>query len=314
MLNIANNPRVLIVDDDPYNIRLLANIFNEGYDISFATNGKKALELALQEKPDLILLDVVMPEMDGYEVCKQLKNNPNTLEIPIIFVTAHSDVTEEIRGLEIGASDFISKPFSPAIVKIRVKNQIDLKKLQENLTQLAITDGLTCISNRRSFDRQLLMEWNRALRVPQSLTVVLLDVDNFKKYNDYYGHPAGDECLKQIAELLTNSCNRNIDFVARYGGEEFAMILPETTSPLVVMKNLFQTLEVLAIPHAMSEFGQVTISAGISIRVPQHDEDPSVLIREADEALYTAKNQGRNQAALFQDGNQVSFNAAKTDS
>ena len=314
MLNIANNPRVLIVDDDPYNIRLLANIFNEGYDISFATNGKKALELALQEKPDLILLDVVMPEMDGYEVCKQLKNNPNTLEIPIIFVTAHSDVTEEIRGLEIGASDFISKPFSPAIVKIRVKNQIDLKKLQENLTQLAITDGLTCISNRRSFDRQLLMEWNRALRVPQSLTVVLLDVDNFKKYNDYYGHPAGDECLKQIAELLTNSCNRNIDFVARYGGEEFAMILPETTSPLVVMEKLFQTLEVLAIPHAMSEFGQVTISAGISIRVPQHDEDPSVLIREADEALYTAKNQGRNQAALFQDGNQVSFNAAKTDS
>ncbi len=314
MLNIANNPRVLIVDDDPYNIRLLANIFNEGYDISFATNGKKALELALQEKPDLILLDVVMPEMDGYEVCKQLKNNPNTLEIPIIFVTAHSDVTEEIRGLEIGASDFISKPFSPAIVKIRVKNQIDLKKLQENLTQLAITDGLTCISNRRSFDRQLLMEWNRALRVPQSLTVVLLDVDNFKKYNDYYGHPAGDECLKQIAELLTNSCNRNIDFVARYGGEEFAMILPETTSPLVVMKNLFQTLEVLAIPHAMSEFGQVTISAGISIRVPQHDEDPSVLIREADEALYTAKNQGRNQAVLFQNGNQVSFNAVKTDS
>lgn len=314
MHNIANNPRVLIVDDDPYNIRLLANIFNEDYDISFATNGSKALELALQEKPDLILLDVVMPEMDGYEVCKQLKNNPNTLEIPIIFVTAHSDVTEEIRGLEIGASDFISKPFSPAIVKIRVKNQIDLKKLQENLTQLAITDGLTGISNRRSFDRQLLTEWNRALRVQQSLAVVILDVDLFKKYNDYYGHQAGDECLKQISHVLTDSCNRNSDFVARYGGEEFAMILPETTSPLVVMEKLFQTLEALAIPHAMSEFGLVTVSAGISIRVPKHDEDSSILIREADEALYTAKNQGRNQAALFQDGNQVSFNAAKTDS
>lgn len=298
--SVTNNPRLLIVDDDPYNIHLLANIFNEDYDISFATNGKKALEIALAEKPDLILLDVIMPEMNGYDVCKELKCNPHTLEIPIIFVTAHSEATEEIRGLEIGAVDYISKPFCPAIVKIRVKNQIDLRQLQEKLTQLAITDGLTGISNRRHFDQKLVTEWNRAVRMKQTLSVVMFDIDWFKNYNDYYGHPIGDECLKQVASLLQESCNRNNDFVARYGGEEFGMILPETESPLVVIKKLFSTLEDLAIPHAMSEFGQVTLSVGISSRIPNHDEHVNDLVHEADEALYTAKHNGRNQAVLFQ--------------
>lgn len=301
MFESATNPRLLIVDDDPYNIHLLANIFSDNYEISFATNGKKALELALQEKPDLILLDVIMPEMNGYEVCKELKCNPNTLQIPIIFVTAHSHASEEIRGLEIGAADYISKPFSPAIVKIRVKNQIDLKQLQEKLTQLATTDGLTGMANRRCFDERLSTEWNRALRMQHPLTVVMLDVDWFKNYNDYYGHPVGDECLKQIANLLIESCHRNNDFVARYGGEEFAMILPETENPSVIMQNLNLALKALAIPHATSEFGQVTLSIGISTRVPRHNESPYMLVSEADEALYTAKNKGRNRAVLFQD-------------
>jgi diguanylate cyclase (GGDEF)-like protein len=303
MCELTVNPRLLIVDDDPYNIHLLANIFSDDYEISFATSGKKALELALQENPDLILLDVIMPEMNGYEVCKELKCNPNTLQIPIIFVTAHSDTSEEIRGLEIGAADYISKPFSPAIVKIRVKNQIDLKQLQEKLTQLATTDGLTGMANRRCFDERLLTEWNRALRMQQPLAVVMLDVDWFKNYNDYYGHPAGDDCLKQIANLLIESCNRNNDFVARYGGEEFAMILPETENPSVVMSKLYLALDALAIPHAMSEFGQITLSVGISMRVPSHDESPKMLVSEADEALYTAKNKGRNQAVSFQEDN-----------
>lgn len=314
MTTIATAPRLLIVDDDPYSIHLLANIFNGDYDISFATDGKKALELALQEKPDLILLDVVMPEMSGYDVCKELKDNPNTFKIPIIFVTAHSDAAEEIRGLEIGAADYITKPFCPAIVKIRVKNQIELKQLQESLMQLAITDGLTGISNRRCFDQQLLSEWNRALRAKKPLAVVMLDVDWFKKYNDYYGHLVGDECLKQIAALLVNNCNRNIDFVARYGGEEFAMILPETQTPLVLMKKLFKSLESLAIPHGMSDFGQVTLSVGISMRVPTYNENPSTLVLEADEALYTAKHQGRNRAVLYQASYWADFNAVKTKS
>jgi diguanylate cyclase (GGDEF)-like protein len=310
----ATNQRLLIVDDDPYNIHLLANIFNNDYDISFATDGKKALEMALKEKPDLILLDVVMPEMNGYDVCRELKGNPATLEIPIIFVTAHSDAAEEIRGLEIGAADYISKPFCPAIIKIRVKNQIELKQLQDKLVELATTDGLTGISNRRCFDQKLAEEWHRALRAKKPLTVVMLDVDFFKKYNDYYGHIMGDECLKQIANILVSNCNRNIDFVARYGGEEFAMILPETQSPLTLMEKLFQTLDKLAIPHAMSESGQVTLSIGVSMRVPKQGENQSTLVREADEALYTAKHQGRNRAVQYQASYWVNFNAEKTAS
>jgi diguanylate cyclase (GGDEF)-like protein len=148
----------------------------------------------------------------------------------------------------------------------------------------------------------------------QSLVVIMLDVDWFKKYNDYYGHQAGDECLKQVANLLALSCTRNNDFVARYGGEEFVMILPETHSPLIVIKKLFQALSQLAMPHAMSEFGEVTISVGISMRLPNHTEIPSVLVREADDALYTAKHQGRNQAVLFQEMCQIDFNAENTDS
>ncbi len=314
MGDLATHPKLLIVDDDPYSIHLLANIFNGDYEIVFATDGKKALELALQDKPDLILLDVVMPEMSGYDVCKELKGNPITFKIPIIFVTAHSDTAEEIRGLEIGAADYITKPFCPAIVKIRVKNQIALKQLQENLTKLAITDGLTGISNRRCFDQHLLSQWNHALRAKKPLAVAMLDVDWFKKYNDYYGHLMGDECLKQIANILINSCNRNIDFVARYGGEEFAMILPETQTPLVLMTKLFHSLESLAIPHGMSEFGQVTLSVGVSMRIPTYNENPSALVLEADEALYTAKHQGRNQAVLYQASYWVDFNAVKTAS
>jgi diguanylate cyclase (GGDEF)-like protein len=301
MLEITTSlPLLLIVDDNPNSIHLLADIFNQDYDILFATTGKKALEIASQEKPDLILLDVMMPDIDGYEVCKQLKQNPDTLDIPIIFVTAHSNVTEEIHALEIGASDFISKPFSPGIVKLRVKNQIKLRYLQKQLMQLTITDGLTGISNRRNFDQKLFNEWHRAIRMQQSLTVIMIDVDHFKKYNDCYGHQAGDACLKHVAALLMDSCNRNNDFVARYGGEEFAMILPETTTPSVVIEKLFQILKELAIPHEMSEFGQITLSAGISIRTPNHDENPSVLICEADKALYSAKNLGRNQAVLYE--------------
>lgn len=301
MLEITTSlPVLLIVDDDPNSIHLLADIFNQDYDILFATTGKKALEIASQEKPDLILLDVMMPDIDGYEVCKQLKQNPDTLDIPIIFVTAHSNVTEEIHALEMGAADFISKPFAPGIVKLRVKNQIKLRYLQKKLMQLTITDGLTGISNRRNFDQKLFDEWHRAIRMQQSLTVIMIDVDHFKKYNDCYGHQAGDVCLKHVAALLMDSCNRNNDFVARYGGEEFAMILPETTNPSVVIEKLFQILKELAIPHEMSEFGQITLSAGISIRTPNHDENPSVLICEADKALYSAKNLGRNQAVLYE--------------
>lgn len=293
--------RLLIVDDDPSNIRLLANIFDENYEILFATNGSQALEIAAKEQPDLILLDVIMPEMDGYEVCQRLKVDLLTQTIPVIFVTSHSDVKEEILGLEMGAADYISKPFCPAIVKIRVCNQIELKHAREKLTFLAITDGLTGIANRRSFDEQLVYEWHRASRTNQPLALAMIDVDWFKNYNDHYGHQAGDDCLRQVAMILSYSAKRASDFVARYGGEEFALILPTTQNEaaLIVIENICRALSNLELPHALSEFGRVTISAGVAMCMPSERESTESLVRHADKALYTAKHQGRNQAVLY---------------
>lgn len=292
--------RVLVVDDDPNNIRLLASIFDDDYDILFATDGKKALEMALQEKLDLILLDVIMPEMDGYKVCQQLKSDPLTADIPIIFVTAHCDAKEEIRGLEVGAADYISKPFSAAIVKIRVRNQIELKRSREKLTRLAITDGLTGIPNRRYFDEQLAYEWHRASRLNHELAIAMIDVDWFKNYNDYYGHQAGDDCLRKVAKMLACTAQRDSDFVARYGGEEFAMILPTThgKTALTVAENACHALNNLGLPHATSEFGKITLSIGVAVGIPSMTESTDHLIRHADEALYIAKHNGRNQAIL----------------
>lgn len=295
-------PRLLIVDDDPNNIRVLASVFDGEYEISFATTGKQALRLAVQEQPDVILLDVVMPEMDGYQVCRLLKADLLTKDIPVIFITANAQVEQEILGLEIGAADYISKPFSSAIVKIRVKNQIELRAARDRLVRLAITDGLTGIANRRQFDEQLAHEWHRASRMNQLLAIVMVDVDWFKNYNDYYGHQAGDDCLRKVAKVLTSSAKRVSDFVARYGGEEFALILPTThgQAALTVANNACEALRDLALPHALSEFGCVTLSAGVAVGAPTVHETAERLVEHADKALYVAKHQGRNQAVLYE--------------
>ena len=297
-------PRLLIVDDDPNNIRLLASIFDQEYDILFALSGQEAIAISLRERPDLIILDVMMPDLDGYAVCKAIKNNSLTKDIPIVFLTAHCDAEEEIRGLEMGAADYISKPFYPKIVKIRVSNQIELKYAREKLTKLAITDGLTGIANRRYFDDQLAHEWSRARRLNQPLAIAMIDVDWFKKYNDHYGHQGGDDCLRQVASVLSNIAKRDSDFVARYGGEEFAVILPMTQAEnaLALSKNICIALSDLALPHALSDFGRVTLSVGVAVGCPKQNSTPDNLLLNADKALYTAKEHGRNQAVLFEEG------------
>lgn len=293
--------RLLIVDDDPNNVRLLASIFDQDYDILFALNGLEAIDISLRERPDLIILDVMMPDLDGYTVCKTIKNHPHTKDIPIVFLTAHCDAEEEIRGLEMGAADFISKPFYPKIVKIRVSNQIELKYAREKLTKLAITDGLTGIANRRYFDDQLAHEWTRARRLNQTLAIAMIDVDWFKKYNDHYGHQGGDDCLRQVANVLSNVAKRDSDFVARYGGEEFAIILPMTQAEnaLELSKNICLALSNLELPHALSDFGHVTLSVGVAVGCPKQNTTPHNLLVNADKALYTAKEKGRNRAVLF---------------
>lgn len=296
--------RILIVDDTKLNNQIMKDILGNDYDILVSTSGEEALVLVASESIDLILLDVEMPGMDGYEVCRKLKQNPYTQNIPVIFVSAANDVQHETEGLEIGAIDYIIKPSNPAIIRARVKNHLELKRYRDILEQISLIDGLTGIANRRHFDQTLEKEWRRALRQGDILSLALIDIDFFKKYNDHYGHLAGDACLQKVASILKESLKRATDLGARYGGEEFVILLPSTAKDgaLIVTERIRNNVEELRIAHEMSEVAKhVTVSIGVANMRPETDTVPSDLIRQADSALYQAKNAGRNRVCSGSD-------------
>ncbi|WKJ91398.1 diguanylate cyclase [Methylomonas montana] len=295
-----SKPLILIVDDTPTNIQVLAENLIYDYRVKVAVSGETALEtIALQGAPDVILLDVTMPDMDGYEVCRRLKEDPQTSTIPVIFVSALNGGEDEERGLNLGALDYITKPFYLPVVKARIRNHIRLKQMTDMLEAMAWIDGLTGVPNRRRFDQALESEWKRARRNHLPLAMILVDVDYFKAYNDCHGHGAGDICLKQVATLLAAMVSRSGDLVARYGGEEFVMLMPETDAEGArrIAEQLCLNIESQQIPHAGSEVScQVTISAGYAAAIPEAEQASSALLDEADRMLYLAKNAGRNCA------------------
>jgi diguanylate cyclase (GGDEF)-like protein len=294
----ARPPRLLVVDDQPVNIQALYQAFAADHQVLMATNGPQALALCASKQPDLVLLDVMMPDMDGYEVCRRLQADPATRDIPVIFVTAHNDEAAETQGLEAGAVDFISKPINPKIVRARVKTHLTLKAHADLLRQWVYLDGLTGVRNRRYFDERLAGEWARAQRNGSALSVVLLDVDFFKRYNDRYGHQAGDDCLRRVAACLRQGIKRPGDLVARYGGEEFVCLLPETPleGALEFSRQLGQSVAALGIEHADSAVaGFVTVSLGVCTKPANASGTAQALLREADAQLYIAKSRGRNQ-------------------
>lgn len=251
-----------------------------------------------QHRPDLILLDVLMPEMDGMGVLRELKRDDATRLIPVIFITALDSATDEENGLNLGAVDYISKPFHPPIVRVRVRNQLQLVHQRRLLEQLASLDGLTGIPNRRQFDATLLKEWHRCQRNQQPLSLIVADVDFFKKYNDALGHAAGDRVLQEVAATLRQAARRPGDLVARYGGEEFVLLLPETdaTSAQALAEGLQQLLHSKALPHPDSSLGPwLTMSMGGNTIVPSTTALDPEFFALADAALYRAKHQGRNQ-------------------
>ena len=298
MSNGNYRPLVLIVDDTPTNIQVLAETLRTDYRVKVATSGQAALDVVGSGKPDLILLDVMMSGMDGYEVCRRLKANPDTQGIPVIFVTARNDALDEEYGLKLGAMDYVTKPFHPAIVKARVRNHVNLKLNTDLLESLALIDGLTGIPNRRRFDQALDTEWKRARRDGESLAMVMADVDCFKAYNDHYGHGAGDNCLRAVAQALASSLSRPADMMARYGGEEFVAVMPDTdgAGAKLLAQRWRDNVAALALPHACSSVaGQVTVSVGYACRKPTAEESHGLLQDTADAMLYRAKKQGRNQ-------------------
>lgn len=289
-------PKLLVVDDHPINIQMMNQVFAGDYQMFMATSGAQALSLCQTNPPDLVLLDVVMPEMDGFELCTQLKANDLTRNIPVIFVTAHTDAVQETHGLSLGAVDFISKPINPAVVRARVKTHLTLKFQSDLLRKLVFLDGLSGVYNRRYFDQQLGVEWARSSRNNSPLSVIMLDVDHFKLYNDHYGHLAGDDCLRLVAQSLKTCLKRPADLVARYGGEEFACILPDTRfeDGMVIAQAMEQRIRDQAIPHTLSSVaGVVTASFGLATRTVGSPGGPLDLVGLADAQLYRAKQSGR---------------------
>ena len=297
LMNVpATRARLLVVDDQPINIQVMNQIFAEQYQVFMATSGQQALDFCHRTPPDLVLLDIVMPGMDGYEVCTALKAAPDTCDIPVIFVTAHTDATQETRGLEVGAVDFISKPVNPAVVRARVKTQLILKCQSDLMRRLVFLDGLTGVFNRRYFDQQLATEMARALRAQKPLALIMLDVDFFKRFNDHYGHQAGDDCLRQVAQTLKASLRRPADLVARYGGEEFACVLPETEfeQAMTMARELEADVRQKAIAHIHSDVAPViTVSLGVAGFTASASGDATALLALADAQLYLAKASGR---------------------
>ncbi len=294
---------ILVVDDSPTNLAILNVVLREVYNVVTATNGPDALNLAASEEPDLIILDIMMPGMDGYEICDRLKSNPFTKEIPVIFVTAMDQERQEAKGLAMGAVDYLAKPVSPPIVLARVRNQLELKKQRDFLRRLSAVDGLTGIANRRSFEEDFDKEWRRAARMQSPISLFLSDVDFLRNYNDAYGYLAGDDCLKALAQAMSKSMLRPADILARYSGEEFVGLLPDTDSKgaVVVADRLLAAIRGLALPHAHSDAAPiVTISMGFASCMPHRDNDRAGLFKLAGDALYAAKKGGRNQAKLFE--------------
>jgi len=298
---VTANTQILIIDDNPASIKALSLVVADFGEITFATSGAAGIQQATKSRPDLILLDVEMPGMDGYEVCRQLKSALVTRNCSIIIVTSHNTVEHEVAALEAGAADFISKPLNAPLVRARVKTQLLVKKQADELLRQAQQDGLTGIYNRRFFDDYLEHEWRRHQRQRLPLGLALIDVDFFKAYNDLVGHQAGDECLRRIAQGLERGLRRPGEMVARYGGEEFAVVLPYTSAPeaLSIGNWLCECIRELGIVHGRSAVAHVvTVSIGLASLVPGNQNSKWALVKGADRALYQVKARGRNQAAL----------------
>jgi diguanylate cyclase (GGDEF)-like protein len=288
---------ILIVDDENSNILSLTYILGSEYVIFAAKSGKKALEAAEKHRPDVILLDIIMPEMDGYATITSLKSLSITQSIPVIFISGLNNIVDEEKGLALGAADYISKPFVPGIVKLRVKNQIRMINQLRTIEILSLVDQLTSIPNRRSFDNRFNLEWIRAIRERTYISLLMVDVDMFKLYNDTYGHQQGDVVLQVVAKTITDSLNRPGDFAARWGGEEFVVLLPNTDGAgalhiaEIIRKNVSEEI----IRCADGTGTKITVSVGTNTQMPERNELGEVFIAGADRALYTAKQTGRNR-------------------
>jgi diguanylate cyclase (GGDEF)-like protein len=305
---------ILVVEDSRAQADELAGVLErEGHRVTIAADGKEAIRRVRTAPPDLVFLDLVLPDMDGLEVLRIIKAGPGESFTPVILLSARADLDSRVTGLRIGADDFLAKPFADAEVLARAGAMLRIKSLQDQLRaakaeleRLSVTDGLTGLFNRRYFNARLSQEFQRAQRYSDPLSLLMLDIDHFKRVNDSYGHPFGDLVLKGTADLVRTSV-RDPDICARYGGEEFAVILPKThlAGALVVAERIWRDLA--AKPYATDGAGGAsgatfgaTASLGLAFYPSKDVSSPEHLVKYADEALYRAKREGRNCICLYQ--------------
>ena len=300
--------RILVVDDNRDNVEIIATRLRfRGYDILEASNGQQALKAVADWAPDLILLDVMLPDIDGYEISRRIKGNDAIPFIPIILVTARDSTQDKVAGLDAGADDYLTKPINFPELEARVRSMLRIKRLQDELEEknrelerVSISDGLTGLFNHRHIHGLLHEEFERADRTGERLTVAMFDLDRFKSVNDNYGHQAGDRVLEKFADILRETA-REIDRLGRYGGEEFMALLPDTgiEDGVVFVERVRREVARHPFNIGRSEPLTMTVSCGVATYPHELIRDPETLVRLADEALYAAKRGGRNRVVRF---------------
>ncbi|MCI8648337.1 MAG: diguanylate cyclase [Firmicutes bacterium] len=288
--------KILIVDDSAVQAAQLKNILADEYEVAVSNTAEDGLRRAGSEEFSLILMDVVMPKMDGFTLLKKLQEETITQSLPVILITSLSDVKNERRGLILGAVDYITKPFDPLIVKARVNTHVKLYQYRRQVELQSMTDQLTGIANRRKYEQYSITKWNEAIRLQVPFSVCMFDIDRFKVYNDTFGHPAGDKVITAVAQTAASYLQRSTDFLARYGGEEFVAFLLGGSSTQVFehLKKIRQAIEDLHIPHDPSASEWVTVSIGGVTVIPERESSYDFYLKIADTMLYDAKKSGRN--------------------
>ncbi len=289
--------KILIVDDSMVQAAQLKSILASDYEVSIAQRAEEGLEQAGAGGDSLILLDVIMPGMDGFMLLKKLQEQDATRHIPVILITSLANIEHEQHGLTLGAVDYIVKPFHPLIVKARVNTHIKLYQYRKQVEDQSMTDQLTGVANRRRHDRYSVVKWQEASRLHVALSICMFDIDKFKVYNDSFGHPAGDKVIAAVARTASAYLRRSTDFFARYGGEEFVAVLmgDEAEKAFEHLKTIRQAIEDLHIPHNPSVNPWVTVSIGGITVVPKREQSYDTFLKIADTMLYDAKRFGRNQ-------------------
>jgi diguanylate cyclase (GGDEF)-like protein len=288
---------VLVIDDEEINRMALTQILSQEFAVVTATDGRDGIEKALALRPTLILLDIMMPGMGGFDVLRELKHSKETANIPVIIITGLDKEEDEEAGFFFGAVDYITKPFKRNLVRARVRNQMQIVHHIRTAETLGYLDELTRLPNRRQFNERIEQEWNRCMREQTPLSFLMMDIDHFKEYNDTYGHPQGDVLLRTIANIFREQVQRASDMVARLGGEEFGVLLPATDSAQAraIAEKIRSAVESAVIQDFDGKRTQITLSVGLATIVPTKDQLPKDLVSAADAKLYNAKGAGRNQ-------------------